>query len=487
MFRLSLALVRNAAQVPRAPAMLGDQGTGGEDWVTHTDRVARLAGGLATKGLQPGDRIAILARNSPAQARIFHACYWSGVLPAPINWRLSPGEIAAQIEDCAPALIVADDAFAPHLPTAWQNRTLGWPEVEEMAGGAPIPAAELGPDDPALLVYTGGTTGRAKGVALSHGNIVANAFQVMEDMAFARDSRFLHVAPMFHSADLLGTGVTLLGGAHGFLADFSPDGFVAAVDDQGITHTMLPPTAIRFILEAGRAPTGGTLRRLIYGSSAMNPEEIARACRHFAGVGLLQGYGLTETAPLLTILGAEEHARIAAGEDALAQSAGRALTGVELKLADGGEVLARGPNVARGYWSAEAPADSPADGWFRTGDIGRLDEAGYLYLLGRSKDVIVTGGENVYAVEVERVLLDHPQLSDAAVVGLPDPTWGEVVTAAVVLSGAEFDEQDVLRHCRARLGGFKVPKRFHAVEALPRSALGKVLKQELRAALGDGR
>ena len=482
MFTLTSALARTAEQFAHAPAMLQVE----DSWAEHGDAIARLSAALMAQGLRRGDRVAIVARNSPAQARLFHAGYWSGILPVPTNWRLSPGEVAAQLADCQPNLIVADAEFVGLIPPEARERTTGWSELAALAENAdPGERADLTAGDPALLVYTGGTTGRAKGVLLTHGNIVANAFQVMDQMRFSQDSRYLHVAPMFHSADLLGTAVTILGGAHAYLAGFDPTELVDAIDTHRITHTMLPPTAIKFVLDAGLAPKGGTLERLIYGSSAMSAATIARACRHFDGVALLQGYGLTETAPLLTILNNEAHARIAMGGDALADSAGQALPGVELRL-DQGEVLARGPNIATTYWNQpDETVRAFANGWFRTGDIGRFDEAGHLHLLGRSKDMIVTGGENVYSIEVERILSTHPEVRDVAVIGLPDPIWGEIVTAVLVAETRPIDDAELTRHCRAHLGGFKVPKRFVWRDGLPRSALGKVLKHVLRAGLED--
>ncbi|MEM1274347.1 MAG: AMP-binding protein [Pseudomonadota bacterium] len=475
MFPLTQALARSAVQFSQAPAMLGEE----ETWHLHGKRVAQRAAILAARGFSRGDRLAIIGRNSAEQARVIHACYWGGFLPVPINWRLSAREIAEQLADCAPTLIVTDEAFEDLLPADLKRKHVLWRALTDDAAGV-IDAVDANADDPALLIYTGGTTGRAKGVVLSHGNIVANAFQVGAHMRFTGQSRYLHVAPMFHSADLLGTAVTILGGAHAFLPEFSPKAFVEAVDRHRITHTMLPPTAIRFLLESEDTPQHGTLKVLIYGSSAMDAASIVAACDRFEDVSLLQGYGLTETSPLLTILGAEAHQRILSGQDVLAGSAGRALAGVELKLVDG-EVLARGPNIACAYWNRpEETAQSFQDGWFRTGDLGRIDDAGYLYLLGRSKDMIVTGGENVYAIEVERVLAMHPAIREAAVIGLPDPTWGETVAAVIVAGEQPVDTDEIVQHCRAHLGGFKVPRRIILRDDLPRSALGKVLKHVLK-------
>lgn len=482
MFPLTIALSRTAKQFARAPAMLDEE----ETWGAHGVSIARLAASLAARGLARGDRIAIIGRNSPAQARALHACYWGGYLPVPLNWRLSPREIADQLADCEPKLVVSDDAFAGLVPADLRERRVSWSELAAPSQSAdPIDHAELTTDEPALLLYTGGTTGRAKGVVLSHGNIVANALQVSDDMRFSRHSRYLHVAPMFHSADLLGTAVTILGGAHAFLPDFSPQAFVDAVDRHGVTHTMLPPTAIHFLLDGQHKPKNGTLERLIYGSSAMDANAIVAACERLQGVTLLQGYGLTETSPLLTVLGGDAHRRIMAGEVLLANSAGRALPGVELRLVDG-EVFARGPNIAQTYWNRpDETGQAFQEGWFRTGDIGRFDDAGNLFLLGRTKDMIVTGGENVYAIEVEKVLTIHPDIREAAVIGLPDATWGEIVTAVIVPANSPIEEDEIIRHCREHLGGFKVPRRIVWREELPRSALGKVLKHELKKNMDD--
>ncbi|MEM9751437.1 MAG: AMP-binding protein, partial [Pseudomonadota bacterium] len=439
-------------------------------------------GGLRGRGLVRGDRVAVLARNSAAQARVFHACYWSGLLPTPLNWRLSASEIAAQIEDCRPTAIFFEEEFEALLPADRKGSQSFWlSDIEALSAGAQAaPPAEASADDGALLLYTGGTTGRAKGVLLSHGNVVANAFQVLADMKFDERSRYLHIAPMFHSADLLGTAVTILGGGHAYLPAFDVDAFLSVIERRAITHTMLAPTMIKMLLASGKRADLRALKRIIYGSSPMDAATIAKTCAYFAPAGILQGYGLTETSPLLTVLGSEIHERIANGETGLARSAGRPLPGVELRLVDG-EVLARGPNIARAYWNApDAEAEAFEGDWFRTGDIGEIGPDGALTLRDRMKDMIVTGGENVYSAEVEEALLEHPSVREVAVIGLPDPLWGEAVTAVVVPAEEAFDADGLTAFCRTKLGAYKVPKRFLVRASLPRSALGKILKRQLR-------
>lgn len=483
-----------AASLQRASGSFGDRTAmldSGRDWATHVGRVARLAGWLCDRGLGAGDRFAIIALNGEAQAELFHAGYWIGAVPVPVNWRLAVAEIADLLADCQPALVFLDPELAASFASGNRGGVLAGAilldrEFDKAIDEArPVAAAELSADADALLLYTGGTTGRAKGVRLSHGNIAANALQTAPFMGFGANSRFLHVAPMFHSADLLGTAVTLLGGAHAFLPRFTPAAFVEMLRQHAITETMLAPTMVAMVLEGGEQAGADSLRALIYGSSPMDAGSIRAICRRFPNAGILQGYGLTETAPLLSILDKGDHQAIIAGNAALAATAGKPLPGVELRIEGGGtgEVMARGPNISAGYFNqTQETASTFVEGWFRTGDIGRIDEQGYLHLLDRAKDMIVTGGENVYSIEVENVLLDHAGVAEAAVIGLPHPKWGEELTAVIVAQGAPPKPEELDAHCRASLGGYKVPHRFIFVGSLPRNALGKVLKHELRAA-----
>jgi len=478
-------------------------------WKTFADRAQRAGGLLSGLGLRPGARFGIICRNSFRNAELMHGGYWAGLVPVPVNYRLAPPEIAYILDNAEVGLVAMEDVFADIVEAPdlhrWAGRTLliapsktdaGGPQYEPLlANAAPPPMHDAAEEDDALLVYTGGTTGRAKGVRLSHRNIMINALQIAFEAKPRADDVFLHVAPMFHSADLLATPWVTAGAAHVFMPKFSAPAVLAAVEEHRITCSMLTPTMIIMILQDPDFTRYDltSLRQVIYGSSPMAAEWIGRALQRFPGVEFIQAYGLTETAPLLTMLGMTEHEQaVRNGDLALLKSVGRPLPGVDMRIIDEsgrplpvgtpGEVAVRAPNVAKGYLKRpEATAEAFRDGWFRTGDIGRVDERGYLYLLDRKKDLIITGGELVFSLEVEAALYENPKVQECAVVGVPDETYGEALLAAVVPApGVTLTPEEIIEHCRGRIGGYKIPRRFVFLEQLPKSAMNKVLKQELR-------
>ncbi|MCH8189061.1 MAG: AMP-binding protein [Proteobacteria bacterium] len=470
-------------------------------WAEFGERVARAATVLANLGVKRGDRFGILALNSFRQAELMHAGYWMGAIPVPANTRLAPPEIRHIFDDAACKLIAVDDAMADTLESgelsAWREGALAIERDYEslLAEATPRAAHDSAEDDDAVLLYTGGTTGRAKGVRLTHRNVVSNGMQMAVAMRVRAGDVYLHVPPMFHSADLLGTAYTLLGAAHAYLPRFSPGLALEAMARTGTTALMLTPTMVIMMLqeEDVAAYDVSKLRLLFYGSSPMAAEWIQRAAEAFPSAGLQQGYGLTETSPILTTLDMEEHARaIATGDTAILRAAGRPLIDVTLRIVDedgrevavgeAGEVVVRGPNVTPGYLNRpEETKTAFRDGWFHTGDVGRVDDGGYLYLLDRKNDMIVTGGENVFSSEVEAVLHQHAGVAEAAVIGVPDERYGEALLAAIVPArGASLTDEDMIAHCRGKIGGFKIPRRFAFLDELPKSAMGKILKTELR-------
>jgi long-chain acyl-CoA synthetase len=486
-------------------------------WREFADRVARFATALGEAGIARGDRFGIVARNGFRTAEMMWGGYWSGIVPVPVNFRLAPAEIAAILDDAACRRVFVETPFLamfedPAL-AAWRERVVAFGDAagEEaaayealIAGAAPAAPAATAPDDDAILLYTGGTTGRAKGVRLSHANIASNAVAFAAGVGARRDDVFLHVAPMFHSADLLATGWMLQGAAQAFLPAFSPAAFLASVARFGVTATVTVPTMlIALVSDPGLATANfASLRTLIYGAAPMAAEWIERVAKAFPAVDFLNCYGLTETAPDLTIFDPREF-RAAIAEAAATGDRRGAITSVgkpnllnQLKVVapdgrevgpgEAGELLARGPNIATGYLNRpEETAAAFRNGWLHTGDIARIDAEGYVYLLDRLKDMVISGGENVYCGEVEAVLHRHPSIAEAAVIGAADARLGETVMAVVVLKpGAAADAAAIDAHCRRHLGGFKVPRRFAFVERLPRSALGKVLKGELRRGHG---
>ena len=483
-------------------------------WSQHMDRVMRLASVLRQLGIGRGDRFGILCRNTWRHCELLHAAYWNGSIPVPVNYRLAPPEIAFILGDAGVETLFVEDAFAGRLTDGvlapWGGRAVGVPggdgegvarRTDDMIAAAePSEGDDPEEDEDAILLYTGGTTGRSKGVRLSHRNVFANGMQCAVAMKMRADDVYLHIAPMFHSADLLGTGYTLVGAAHAYLPVFTPDNLLRAVQDYGATSAMMAPTMVILTLqEPGLSGYDlASLDRVFYGSSPMAVEWTRRTMDAFPGAAVQQGYGLTETSPILTTLDEDVHLRaMETGEYGILQSVGRPVAGVDMRIVDDdgaalpsgrvGEVAVRGPNVTGGYLNRpEENERAFADGWFRTGDIGKMDENGYLFLLDRKKDVIITGGENVYSSEVEAVLYRHPDIHECAVVGVPDEKYGEALFAVIVPApGASPGEDEIVEHCRGRIGGYKIPRRMTFVEELPKSAMGKILKTELRKIYGS--
>jgi len=507
MLTMSSALDRCGRHYAARPAIADAERTW--TWAEHLSRVARAAGMLARLGVKRGERFGILSRNLPRHCELVHAGYWMGAVPVPVNIRLAAPEIAFILADAGVRALAVDEPFLPLLEHAAIAPFAGnafavsarplagkLPDYEALLGQAgPAPLVDSREDDDAILFYTGGTTGRSKGVRLTHRNVVSNGMQCAMEYGYRGSDRYLHVAPMFHSADLLGTGVTLLGGSHAYLPQFSPRGLLAAFRDLGATATMLAPTAIIMTLQdAGNQHLdAGSLRLLLYGSAPMAPEWIARTIAALPAVEVWQGYGLTETSPILTCLDFAEHRKaLASGDNARLKSAGRPVAGVDMRILDdngrevppgaAGEVVVRAPNVTAGYLNLpDATTAAIRDGWFHTGDVGRMDEEGFLFLLDRKKDMVITGGENVYTIEVEQALYQHPDVAECAVIGVSDETYGEALFAAIVpRAGATLDAGAIIEHCRARIGGYKIPRRMAFMRELPKSAMGKVLKTELR-------
>ncbi len=502
---LPSVLSENARIHARRPAVLDDDGI--FTWAEFADRVARAAGMLRHLGLRRGGHFAVLMRNSFRQAELLWAGYWSGIVPVPVNWRLSPAEIAVILEDSECSLVAAEEEFLPVLDSpelsAWRKQVLRVEatcgrkaEYESLlAATAPAAVEPVHENDDAILLYTGGTTGRSKGVRLSHRNILANAGQIRMVSGFRTGDVYSHVAPMFHSADLHGTMGFLMGCSHVYLPQFTPAAAAASIERYRVTIAHWVPTMIKMFSEAADSTRHDTssLRMLFYGSSPMPVEWVRAVCALFPRIELFHCYGLTETSPLLTILdSASLRACLESGDTSLLKSAGRPLPGVELRILDGdgrslspgeiGEIVVRGPNVSKGYLKRDREnAEVFRDGWFHTGDVGRLDEDGYLFLVDRKKDMIITGGENVYSSEVEAVLYRHPGVSEAAVIGVPDDRYGEALFAVIVpKAGVTLTAEEIIDHCRVHIGGYKIPRRIAFVDALPRTAVGKVQKAALR-------
>lgn len=475
------------------------------NWREVHDRVCRGAAWLVAMGVRPGDRVAVLADNSSTFFELFHSVPRAGGVLVPLNTRLTEGEIAVILADCTPVLLLssptyhdkaraaAAQGYRPHLRVMDDPGRQDTYETEIMdympAGEVPRSGADL-----AAIFYTSGTTGRQKGVMLTHGNLMANAISVLTYIDYDRNCVNIHAAPMFHLADIGIYPVTMVGGTHVFPREVGADALLGGIAQHGVTHCLTVPILIDRMAKMveGRALGLQSLRMLGYGGSPISPAVLDRARRVWPGVNFVQGYGLTES-PSFTFLSPYYHTE--AGEKlGKLRSAGEPVYGYEIAIRDPetgmdlpvgatGEICARGPHVMAGYWNnPEATAEALQDGWLRTGDAGHVDADGFLTITDRIKDMIVTGGENVYSLEVENVLSRHPDVDACAVIGIPDAEWGEAVHAVIVVrEGAEVTPEALAIHCRERLPGYKIPKSFELTSSpLPLTSSGKVRKAYIR-------
>jgi len=419
-----------------------------------------------------GERVAWLGYNHPDMLALLFAAARLGAILVPLNWRLTAAEHAAILRDCTPRLLYCDAAFAP------QARGLGVPMGDWRDKGLPNLAG--GDQDDLLIVYTSGTTGMPKGAVLQQRALLWNGYNSIHAHDLRQDDHVLSALPLFHVGGLNNqTLPAFLAGASVTLhARFEPGAWLRDTAARRPTLSLLVPATIAAVI--GHADWAGTdlssLRLLTTGSMVV-PANLIQAF-HARGIPVGQIYGATETAPIATVLLRQDAVRKLG-------SAGKPAMHCEVKLVEG-EIWVRGPNVMRGYWndSAASAAALTADGWFRTGDLARVDDEGYYWIMGRSKDVILSGGENVYPAELENVLADCPQIAESAVLGIEDAKWGEAACAVVVRKpGAKLDEAAVLALFADRLARFKHPRRVVFVDQLPKNALGKVQKNELRKLL----
>ena len=482
-----------------------------QTWLALADRVAKLACALRELGLMEGDRVALAARNGDRFLEAVFAITWAGGVLQPINLRLAQLEIVEQVHDAGTTLLVADAeglAAMGDLASALKILFLddaGCPHGALPHGSAvqsrPAALSERAGDELAVLAYTGGTTGWAKGVMLSHRNVLASAVIGQFINQACSTDVLLHATPMFHVAGLLMLLRTSLGGAcHCFLPRFDAGAWLAEASRYGVTCAGLAPVMLDSVLQHPDFATTAlpALRRIVYGAAPMPEAILRKAIMKLPQVGFVQGYGLTESTSGCVFLMPQSH--VTEGPHATRlRSAGQAVPGIELTIlasdgrpapqGDVGEVCFRGDVVMLGYWNR--PDETKAalkDGWLHTGDVGYLDRGGFLFLVDRLKDMIVSGGENVYSAEVEAALQTHVAVEECAVFGIPDERWGERVHAVVRLRpGADVDGEALHAHCGARLARYKCPRSFEVTaKALPRSAVGKVLKAALRAPHWEG-
>jgi long-chain acyl-CoA synthetase len=485
-------------------------------WRETGERVARLASGMSKLGLVKGGRAAILALNSDRYFEYLLAVPMAGAAVVPINIRLAAPEIAYILQDSGAEILFIDDRFAPVLE-ALKGQVPGVRHVIYLGDGA-LPAGMRGyedlldpaplmqplarDDDLAGIFYTGGTTGKAKGVMLSHRNLVVNAANVIPAFGYDADTVYLHAGPMFHLADGASTlAVTIVGGTHAFVPAFDPADVLATIQREKVTHGLLVPTMINLLVNFPKIAEHdvSTLKRIAYGASPMPEAILRKALAALPGVKFAQAYGMTEAAPLVTTL--DPRYTVLDGPDAKrAKSCGQAGYLVEVRIADGedrevprgtvGEVQTRGDNIMLGYWNMpELTAQALRGGWYHTGDAGTMDEDGFVTIVDRLKDMIITGGENVYSAEVENAIAMLDGVAEVAVIGIPDDTWGEAVHAIVVpRAGAALSPERVIAHCHTLIAGYKCPRSVTIRnEPMPISGAGKVLKTTLRAPYWAGR
>jgi acyl-CoA synthetase (AMP-forming)/AMP-acid ligase II len=528
---------RNGRRLRSAPALAAGEHVHA-DWGQFAATVASLAGGLrGPLAMSPGDRVAIVMDNRPEYLEAQFAAWHAGLVAVPVNARLHREEIAYILEHSATSVVIVDDEHAEvvapllHRLESLQSVVLSHgPEWDHLRATAPVPLVDREAHDPAWLFYTSGTTGRPKGATLTHGNLLMASLSYYADIGAvsARDS-VLHAAPLSHGSGLYGLPHVAKGAVSVFPASGSLDGaeLTTLVERwPGLSFFAAPIMLSRLAADpalvdasaadtrgasdvAGLAGLGGVagvaglaglagLKTIIYGGAPMYLPDLERALATF-GPRLAQIYGQGETPMTITSLSMADHAdRDHPRWEARMQGVGFARTDVEVRVVDGddqqvpvgalGEVVVRGAVVMSGYWNEpEASREALRGGWLHTGDVGSFDEDGFLTLHDRSKDLIISGGMNIYPREVEEARMTHPGVQSVAVVGRPDPAWGESVVAFVVVSdGAELSQADLDRTCLERIARFKRPKEYHFVETLPVNNYGKVLKRELRSQLTDG-
>ncbi|WP_256974017.1 AMP-binding protein [Rhodococcus sp. NCIMB 12038] len=494
------ALLR-AHAAARASAVAIRDGERQRTYGELSDNAHRVAQQLLKARVQPGHRICFLARNRLEFFELWFGCAWIGAALVPLNWRLTPHELAPQIVDSCARLVFTEHEFAAGLTDLLDEEVvdidLSWTEWLQADNEVELPdpaGAAKSRDRAVLQQYTSGTTGIAKGVIITESNL-GHYLNATELLAIDAGSVVLGVPPLFHIGGInLALSCLHAGGEYVLLGDFTTEGVLDLIESHRITNAFLVPSMIAMLLDDHTVSTRdfSSLRRIVYGASPITSTTLRRAIDVF-GVEVTQVYGMTETTGAVCQLMPADHDPDGPREHLL-RSAGKPYPWVELRVVDFasgvrkdvgnvGEVQIRAVQSTPGYWHRDEATNQlrTDEGWLRTGDAGWIDAEGYLYLVDRVKDMIVSGGENVYPAEVENEIAKHPAVRDVAVIGVPDPKWGEAVKAIVVVNqGHALSEAELLDGLRDRLAGYKRPKSVDFVETLPRNANGKLLKRALR-------
>jgi long-chain acyl-CoA synthetase len=505
------SFVRHWARCTPSQAAL--RWAGGELTYAELDhRSSQVATALRAEGVGPGDRVAFLDKNSPEIVELAFGAAKVNAVPTPINFRLSPAEVVAILNDSGAAVFVVGSEFATDIDAMEQARTIvtigqvsgGFEEFSDWRDRHPAAHGDepQGPGDVGYQLYSSGTTGRPKGVQLTQANIMASLRQLPITLDMTADSVSVVAMPLYHVGGTVWALAGFQAGATNVLVDeIDPPALVDLLERDRITHAFLVPAVLQFMLGVPGVDQRdfSALRYIIYSASPISETVLARSIRTF-GCRFVQGYGLTETAGMVVQLPDSDHDPDGPSRHRL-RAIGLPVPGADVRIVDPktgrdlpkgevGEIWIRGPMVMRGYWRMPEATDAAIrpGGWLRTGDAGYRDGDGYLYIYDRFTDMIVSGGENVYPAEVENVVMSHPGVADVAVIGVPDETWGETPKAIVVRAlGRALTEADLIAYCRQRLAGFKCPTSVDWLDALPRNPSGKVLKKDLRAPYWAGR
>lgn len=504
---LTQAIERNVQLFGRKIATIDGNRT--RTWEEVRERIARAAAGLVAVGVKPGDRVGILALNGDRYFEALFAIWWCGAVCVPMNIRWSAKENIYCVDDSQMKLLLVDNFFSETAREVMAGSntpvSLVYLGDEKMPAGfsdnyesmiqeaMPMRPAIFGDQDVCGIFYTGGTTGFPKGVMLSSLNLWSSGIVLIMAVNYNESTRYLHAAPMFHLADCANTVcISLVGGTHIFMPAFDPAGVLQQIETNKASDVVLVPAMIGMVMDAPAFETTdkSSLKQVIYGASPIALPLLERLIKALPDIRLTHVYGQTELAPVATIMGSEYHTLDP--ENTRLRSAGRAVPSVQLKIMDEngaecpigepGEIWVSGANAMMGYWNKpEATAETIVDGWVRTGDVAYMDDEGFIFICDRAKDMIVSGGENVFSAEVENAAASHAAVAGVAVIGVPDDKFGERVHAVIVLNpDATLTQEELYDHCHELIAGYKCPRSIEFIDELPLSAAGKVLKKDLR-------